>query len=1183
MKHDLEQMLRSIEHTEPQHTYHATLQAPPVRPRLILRRTLLIAAALFLLMLAVTLTVAALQRQSPTVPDPPIDGDTPPIPVAPADLPPWESGKLRITSLTYRNTAKEVHFTPTGSPSPIPLSEESTTVHSENIAISLSFGTPISGCGNAELLRISPTEGEHVDCDAVYYNIRKDQIYCLSCELREEIAEHPLYLDAWVRAIIEEALLISDDVAPLYLPNFATLYNDFYDALQSSDLQNRLRNEQELSIEALGLREVIDRHEREYEKGTRVNWASKAFVSGNLEPRIEIIEYGMHRSKCIFMLTSSYRTDLYYGSYVYDFSDGSLLRLEGDIYALANGYLMVKENRAFFEDHFLYDLNQAISVEISSDYTTMVATVPYFQSHISYLGWENWVEPTYTYYQVVVYDLIDGGFSLPIDPDTAAAIEQFTVKQPASLHGSIACFQTRDGKLHLATESKLLMSLPAETAQGECSLARIVDGELAIFQTVNAGTKKTAYSYYHLSEYRAEGGEDITDRVMGGEMSLPEHAYYVFSELQRTDTRTGESMMLLSGGAADELSSVLLAGDAKAVVISRDERYLYAVLKGQTAITCLDRVTGMSTTIPMPKEFVQITQALPNISYHLYLNAAEDTLFVTYAHDQPLEFDLESFRATGIYEQVELWLTFSRTDLALPVVAEQMVNHYISGGTPVAFAGKDNVIRALEYLLQIEYNERIPKLELLSQETAMAAFEAAAERLGEVLIFDGGAPMVHADTLQALLDGKYPKEHPAFVINSFSADPQGAELLFNKLGGYVSLPDTASCMLSHFWLAGKQITFENPDMIREALRYLLLVSYRGSIGGSLSDSIDTAGNILAQLLVLMPDGSYAIREDMRQYLSLYDSEGYEQIAQLYNLELGRLPNSNVGIPVPNDTAGQNELQKQLSLTYAQRLAFLYVGYLQFMPDDGTANERETYRKQYMMEQINAPYTQEEIDDFIHNLRYKVIANSSSLHPRLHGVRDDGSHSLRIDLSAYRLYEEMEAFLPIVAKMLGMDYWDFLAEVVIPKEYSEYALIGIYNPLGQSKVTGKSVYVDRAALSTLLAECEFIYDDDNKGKSIRYQAAVAASLSLGPELPSPSGDHYADPEALFYFIRAGYDENGNYYLVSGQHYTMISEEDYQTFLSLCRDSTLRSDPAKDAYDALAAEAAKKADAMFPDEK
>lgn len=164
--------------------------------------------------------------------------DEPPKPTEGA---PWVNGTLSLTSVTYKSGDSALRMTAAMKQ----LSGGSEG--SENVAVSLEASAVISGCVDGRFLAITPTEGAHMDCDGVYYDIEKDEEFCLACHIRDAIADDPYYIDVCIRTLVEEHLIIKDDILAGVI-DYAYLYND----LNNEEAHRLLANGGEVTYEGLG-------------------------------------------------------------------------------------------------------------------------------------------------------------------------------------------------------------------------------------------------------------------------------------------------------------------------------------------------------------------------------------------------------------------------------------------------------------------------------------------------------------------------------------------------------------------------------------------------------------------------------------------------------------------------------------------------------------------------------------------------------------------------------------------------------------------------------------------------------------------------------------------------------------------------------------------------------------------
>ncbi len=713
MKHDLDQMLRAVEKTDPPQPYRVNLRAQYRRPASRLRLTIP-AAALLILSLLVALTLIPWRQATTPANDGPIDplGD-------PADLPPWRNGELTVRALTYAaSTARtQASF---AEPTLIPLSEEKTMPTSQSVRISLNPGVSVSGTDSAFLLRIRPDTGEHAACEAVYYDIGADEIFCLSCELYADLIDEPLYLDAWVRAILEEGVLVSRYAVTQdeYQPYYAALYQAMYD----NQVQKQVCPGFPLSMEELGITHLRDQLPEHYLYGQ--------IEQNTYEPHIEIISYGIEKKQCLFSLLATRKDDKYqysYGSYLYDFATRTLTRLEGDSIGVAHS---VSSDAGLSTPYLAYELSRALSIYYLDGYDHIVATVEEVQK-----GRSGHYIPLH--YRVVHYDTAE---------NTTAILQNKEKELYANYHTTSAA-QYQDGIVFYpigGTGGRIggyyvtdLDGIHTRLIFGErthlMSLEHLfwIDGEA--YAKMHLGTdefyKEESYVYFRLRD-----GEKVTALVDDGTLVVPDYVYYTYRGVTRTDTRTGETVTLYDG---EVLTSVC----------STDERYLYLLPDTADRIVCIDRRTGETGEIALPNEFSEQLAATGAIRYALYLNHAEDTLTVLFTPRDMLRFDgaafLESDYETGYLTR----LYAGDVSAAFAYAAECMLPYYRRNGAPLGFTNEPLVREALSLLAQREYDASVAQHG--GAEPSQILLTAAEELLSH-LSRDGETATITAATLAEL-------------------------------------------------------------------------------------------------------------------------------------------------------------------------------------------------------------------------------------------------------------------------------------------------------------------------------------------------------------------------------------------------------------------------------------------------
>lgn len=254
----LDQLLRQIEHVEPVEPYRAPLPldeggraahpsahavASRRAPRRI-RAAAMIAALLALSMLAGLLPAMLWTERPPVSSEEP----TPPADDAPGDATeeyspaPWLNGTLHLTTLTYSKADEPSRLGVGGT---MVLLSAGTTVDSsrisnENLTLALRADTKMAACGGTELLQLTEPEGAHKDCDAVYYRIRENEVFCLDCYLDALLSQHELYADVMIRLLLEDGIFSYKSELEREVSEREAQYAALYRTLHQAGIGQRL-------------------------------------------------------------------------------------------------------------------------------------------------------------------------------------------------------------------------------------------------------------------------------------------------------------------------------------------------------------------------------------------------------------------------------------------------------------------------------------------------------------------------------------------------------------------------------------------------------------------------------------------------------------------------------------------------------------------------------------------------------------------------------------------------------------------------------------------------------------------------------------------------------------------------------------------------------------------------------
>ncbi|MBQ8323935.1 MAG: hypothetical protein IJX82_02150 [Clostridia bacterium] len=492
--------------------------------------------------------------------------DEPPKPTEGA---PWVNGTLSLTSVTYKSGNSALRMTAAMKQ----LSGESGG--SENVAVSLEAGAVISGCADGRFLAITPTEGAHMDCDGVYYDIEKDEEFCLACHIRDAIADDPYYIDVCIRTLVEEHLIVKDEILAGAV-DYAYLYND----LNNEDAHRLLADGGEVTYEGLG--GSANGHRAE-EYGKR--------ISNFVYPVVRIMEYGQNKDRCLFTIGSA-RTDAVWGVYVYQLDTGTVVKLDGETVGLEqpiNGYLSMTP-----EDLVSVNITAATGIYVNPDYTRILVTVPYFLESWEYDYANAVLVPVYCGQNVLVFDVEKKSYKALLGNQMEALPSAPTPIEPAKQFEDLIYFPVDGGRYSFYAEDRHYL----------------LDGELLRVSLGEDGVYLAAMKV---------GGEYALYALENGEAVPSKEEYFVWEDNARVSVTDGSKECL-----REELPA--------ASAVSADGGYVYLYFAGEDAITCLDVATKETGSITLPAEF--LAQAENRTQFLLFLDATETKLVITYRQNE---------------------------------------------------------------------------------------------------------------------------------------------------------------------------------------------------------------------------------------------------------------------------------------------------------------------------------------------------------------------------------------------------------------------------------------------------------------------------------------------------------------------------------------------------------------------
>ncbi|MBO4366102.1 MAG: hypothetical protein J5843_00455, partial [Clostridia bacterium] len=313
-------------------------------------------------------------------------------------LTPWKSGKLHVTTLVYRNnpmtlcasarpdSAMKLLSAVSGTPETVPEEADEGTAGSAgtNVTVSIQPDTRISAFSGTDLIRVELSEGEHAGCDGVWYDVRNDEIVCLSCRIRESVCTTPEYLDACIRLAIESGLISNDAVLAAMIDEE---YRSLYEHLNRPSVLAFFASGVQPTVEGLELAET------EWDV-SRVRKALARYTY----PTVHVLEYGTDPRYCLYALTNAERT-LSYGTFLFDVSARTAEKLDGNAIGKSgslNGIGLLEGDR-------LANLALATEIRVQEDYGRIVSEVPYILGSPHYNEETNVLTPGYAASTLAVY------------------------------------------------------------------------------------------------------------------------------------------------------------------------------------------------------------------------------------------------------------------------------------------------------------------------------------------------------------------------------------------------------------------------------------------------------------------------------------------------------------------------------------------------------------------------------------------------------------------------------------------------------------------------------------------------------------------------------------------------------------------------------------------------------------
>ncbi|MBQ7603924.1 MAG: hypothetical protein IJU75_03120 [Clostridia bacterium] len=550
-------------------------------------------------------------------------------------LPPWKTGELRLTAMVYRNTPETSMTSSTGSQARFrllsaglenqgtatvpatdepempdaPETDDAETLDpvvseaqpeepinpAETVTVSISPNTKVSAYSGTDLIRIKMLEGEHADCDSVWYDVINDCIVCLSCRIREAIKATPEYIDSCIRLMIESGMIPEE---ALFAGDTEGIYVSFYELLDNENAYKCFKSGKKPTISSLGL------------SGTEADSELTRDVLSRYEyPSVCVVEYGTDPGKCLFTLTNADKS-LSYGSYILEFETGKLTALDGN----HAGDPRWSYNGIYYSSNKpSANLALASEILISEDYSRIVAEVPYYVWVLNYDRETNIYAPSYASSTIMVY-------SVGKEPRSLLESYDFTSTSAPSPSGGLAerngviSFAVSNGNYGFSVNGGEVFFLRGERLM----LTKTLDGTPSVFMRTDGKVNA-----YRLS---ADGAVEMSEAKISDN----------FSVFDRSVLVGGVYIDLTTG------SETRIAPDPIVSVVSRNGRYAYMYL-GNGGISCFDLLSGDSGFIPIDAEFERQIMREQNVRFCLFLSGNDKELLLAYFKDGQLTFDRAAY------------------------------------------------------------------------------------------------------------------------------------------------------------------------------------------------------------------------------------------------------------------------------------------------------------------------------------------------------------------------------------------------------------------------------------------------------------------------------------------------------------------------------------------------------------
>ena len=592
----------------------------PVNRRVLLGTVAMLAAVALILPVALLLTGDPGMSPGTDIPGPDIPGSD--VPVAPENvIPPWVSGELKLSTLTYgvKDTAPALSLpsfslltnTPeadTIEDSMAETTEDSTAENviapppegtipnteteeppvygkGENLTVSFMDNVKITTYMGEDLIKLRPESGEHISCPDVYYDIRTNDYFCMSCHVLSFMDGQEDFADAAIRCFAEECVL---NFTPLWTSGWELeeYRSDIHAQLGDGHARVYFAERKKLTVNMLGLSNLLSDEHREFVKDSALKFQY---------PVVDIAEYGQDMEHCLFTLVSP-RTGLAYGNFICDMTTGEITRIDTNC-----------------EGYDVPNLAAAAHVLSTDGYTKVIAMVPDFPGELTPILHTGLWKPIYMGHNICLFSAETGECERLIAGSGDGHAPQSGVNE----HGEFLSYVGTNGQLYLFGNGEFI------ALTGE--LARVVkDTEGECYAVIRRGEGD-----YLLYSLEGEKSLSVSTAQLEGRLNVANR--YVVEGNTRYDLLTGESLTLWEGTPSS-------------LVTTKDGRYTYLYFHGTDSILCLDVWMNKRGYLTLSDSFLEAVDGRTEITYNLILNAGEDCLLMAYFKEGQITFDAEAFR-----------------------------------------------------------------------------------------------------------------------------------------------------------------------------------------------------------------------------------------------------------------------------------------------------------------------------------------------------------------------------------------------------------------------------------------------------------------------------------------------------------------------------------------------------------